>query len=95
MYAFGHLTRDDHLRETGPLGGEAVLDGALIQYALAKCNSEATDHFRAMGRASSSNGAVLSPSRRAALAWSVASVVGARLPGAGTAGHSRTAWLPL
>jgi len=80
LYAFGKLTNNDHLRETGFLSSEALLNSALITYALQ----------RAIGRQppteGGGKGAFLAggdsfPSAHAAIAWSVASTVAHEYPG--------------
>ncbi len=80
MYAFGHLTRDDHLRETGSLSGEAVLNSALITYALQSATQRQRP-FEGNGKGVFFERGSSFPSQHAALAWSVASVVAHEYPG--------------
>jgi membrane-associated phospholipid phosphatase len=79
-YAFGELTGNEHLRETGFLSGETALNSTLISYAF----KEATLRQRpyegnGSGRFWQSGSSF--PSEHAAIAWSVASIVAHEYPG--------------
>jgi len=79
-YAFGQLTHNDHLSETGFLSGEAALNSTLITYAF----REAT--MRQRPYVGSGNGLFFHsgtsfPSEHAAIAWSMASIVAHEYPG--------------
>jgi len=79
-YAFGQLTHNDHLRETGLLSGEAALNSTLITYAF----KEATGRQRPDEGSSNGlffHGGTSFPSEHAAVAWSVASIVAHEYPG--------------
>ncbi len=84
-YAFGRLTDNDHLRETGFLSSEAGINSTLIAYAL----KEVTERQRpyegvrngGTGAGHFFAGGSSFPSEHSALAWSVASIVAHEYPG--------------
>ena len=80
MYAFGQLTRDDHLRETGFLSGEAALNSTLITYAL-RSATQRQRPFERNGKGAFFQSGSSFPSQHAALAWSLASIVAHEYPG--------------
>ena len=79
-YLLGKVTRNDHLRETGFLAGEAALNGALITFALQSAA------LRQRPYAGNGSGQFFTrgnsfPSQHAAFAWSVASIAAHEYPG--------------
>jgi hypothetical protein len=80
IYLWGHITRDDHKRETGILAGEAAADSYVattaLEYALGRQSPLTNDY-----RGSFFQGGTSMPSDHAAIAWSVASVVAHEYPG--------------
>jgi membrane-associated phospholipid phosphatase len=75
---WGHVTRNDHLRETGLLSAETAINSTAVAFAL----KNVTQRPRPLPR----DGNFLStggsfPSAHSALAWSVASVVAHEYPG--------------
>jgi hypothetical protein len=80
LYAWGHLTHDDHKIETGILAGEAAIDSLgpvyAIKYAFGR-ERPLQDNYR--GRFGQSG--VSFPSEHAAAAWSIASVIAHEYPG--------------
>jgi Capsule assembly protein Wzi/PAP2 superfamily len=79
-FAFGQFLRDDHLRETGFLSGEAALNGTLVTYAIKEATMRKRP-FEGNGSGSFWQGGSSFPSQHAAIAWSVASIVAHEYPG--------------
>src|SRR6266496_3167143 len=79
-FAFGQFLRDDHLRETGFLSGEAALNSTLITYALKEATMRQRP-FEGNGSGSFWQGGSSFPSEHAAVAWSVASIAAHEYPG--------------
>ena len=79
-YAFGQFLGDDHLRETGFLSGEAVLNSTLVTYAFKEATLRQRP-YEGNGRGSFWQGGSSLPSEHAALAWSVATIVAHEYPG--------------
>ncbi|MGB9071634.1 MAG: capsule assembly Wzi family protein [Terriglobales bacterium] len=79
-YAFGHLTHNDHLSETGFLSGEAALNSTLVAYAFKEATRRERP-YQGNGNGNFFQGGSSFPSEHAAIAWSVASVVAHEYPG--------------
>jgi membrane-associated phospholipid phosphatase len=79
-YAFGQLTHNDHLRETGFLSGEAALNSTLITYAFKEATMRQRP-YEGSGNGLFFHGGSSFPSEHAAIAWSVASIVAHEYPG--------------
>jgi len=79
-YALGQLTHNDHLRETGLLSGEAVLNDILITSVLKEAIGRQRP-FEGNGKGAFFQGGSSFPSQHAAVAWSVASIVAHEYPG--------------
>lgn len=80
MYLWGHLTHNDHVRETGFLAGEAAVDSLAATYALKYAlgrERPLQDDFR--GRFF--QGGDSFPSEHSSAAWSIASVIAHEYPG--------------
>ena len=78
LYLWGRITHDDHKSETGVLAGEAALNSLVAVYALKYTfgrERPLQDDFRGDFR----SGGDGFPSEHAAAAWSVASVIRARV----------------
>ncbi len=78
LYSFGRFARNEHLRETGLLSGEAALNTSLITFLLQRSTlrqdpSQGNGKFFERGNAF--------PSAHAALAWSIATVTAHEYPG--------------
>lgn len=80
MYAWGHLTKDDHKRETGLLATEAVLNSTAVTY-LFKTSFARERPFVGTGSGAFFSGGDSFPSEHSAIAWSIASVVAHEYPG--------------
>ncbi|HYU46514.1 MAG TPA: capsule assembly Wzi family protein [Terriglobales bacterium] len=79
-YAAGHWARNEHLRETGFLSGEAALNGTLITYAFKETTMRQRP-YEGNGSGAFLQGGSSFPSEHAAIAWSVASIVAHEYPG--------------
>jgi hypothetical protein len=79
-YAFGHVTHNDHMSETGFLAGEAALNGTLVAYAFKEATRRERP-YQGNGHGEFLQGGSSLPSEHAAIAWSVASVVAHEYPG--------------
>ena len=79
-YVFGHLSRNDHLSETGFLSGEAALNSTLVAYALKEAAGRERP-YQGNGNGSFFQGGSSFPSEHAAVAWSIASVIAHEYPG--------------
>ena len=78
-YVWGHLTHNDHLKETGLLSGEAALNSSIVSYGFKSFTQRARPgEARGNGFFQSGNSF---PSEHSAIAWSVASVVAHEYPG--------------
>ena len=78
MFAAGHFTGNDHARETGILGGEALLDSLVVEQGMKLIFWRERPRSRAPGASSSrpSVGVDSSfPSSHSVLAWSSAAVL--------------------
>jgi Capsule assembly protein Wzi/PAP2 superfamily len=79
-FLLGHITGNDHLAETGLLGGEAGLNSTAVAYLL----NYATQRPRPIdgnGHGSFFQGGASFPSEHSTLAWSMASVIAHEYPG--------------
>jgi membrane-associated phospholipid phosphatase len=79
-FLWGHLTKNDHLRETGLLATETVLNSTAITYAF-KGIAQRERPFQADGSGKFFKGGSSFPSEHSAVAWSVASVLAHEYPG--------------
>ena len=79
-YAFGKLTGNEHLRETGFLSGETALNSTLISYAFKEATLRQRP-YEGNGSGRFWQGGSSFPSEHAAIAWSVASIVAHEYPG--------------
>jgi hypothetical protein len=80
MYVWGHAVKDDHLRETGFLSGEAAIDAfvdsTMIGYAAGRSRP-----FTGNGKGGFFNGGSSFPSDHAAISFAIASVIAHEYPG--------------
>jgi Capsule assembly protein Wzi/PAP2 superfamily len=81
LYVWGHLSHDDHKRETGILAGEAAVNGFLVttgfKYAFGRDRPLDTPQYSG----DFWKGGTSMPSQHAAVAWAIASVVAHEYPG--------------
>lgn len=80
VYLWGHLTHDDHKRETGYLAGEAAVDSLAATYALKYAlgrERPLQDNYRG----GFWQGGDSFPSEHSSAAWSIASVIAHEYPG--------------
>ncbi len=80
MYLWGKVAKNDHMRETGFLGGEAAID-TYLDTTLIKYIAGRDRPFTANGRGNFFNGGSSFPSQHAAVSWAVASVIAHEYPG--------------
>jgi len=80
FYLWGRITQNDHARETGLLGGEALanvlIDTSLLQFATGRQRP-----LEGSGKGQFWHGGQSFPSDHAAAAWAIASVVANEYPG--------------
>ena len=82
MYLWGHITHDDHKRETGLLAGEAAINSLAVTYALKYAlGRERPLQGNPPYQGDFWQGGVSFPSEHAAAAWSIASVIAHEYPG--------------
>ncbi len=84
-FLLGSISRNDHLRETGLLAGEAAIDATAATYAFKFATQRRRPYIRTedgdfFSGAPSSSGLSF-PSEHSAIAWSIASVVSHEYPG--------------
>ena len=79
-YLWGHVTHNDHLRETGFLAGEAALNATAATY-LFKTVTQRPRPLQATGSGTFFQGGLSFPSEHSAIVWSVASVIAHEYPG--------------
>lgn len=79
-YLWGHLTHNDHLRETGFLAWEAALNSTAVTYLL-KTMTQRPRPLERNGSGTFFQGGTSFPSEHSAIAWSVASVIAHEYPG--------------
>lgn len=80
LYLWGHITHDDHKRETGFLAAEAALDSLAVTYATQYAfgrERPLEDDFRG----GFWQGGASFPSEHASVAWSIAGVIAHEYPG--------------
>jgi membrane-associated phospholipid phosphatase len=83
LYAAGHFTDDQHLRETGILSGESLIDGVVVEQGMKLIFwRERPTVDRQRGRFFQSGAGVDSsfPSSHAVLAWAAASSIASEYP---------------
>jgi membrane-associated phospholipid phosphatase len=80
MFLLGHITQNDHVRETGLLSGEAginaLLETEIFHYAFGRQRP-----YSGSGRGYFFDGGDSFPSQHAAINWAIASVVAHEYPG--------------
>lgn len=79
-FVLGHLTHNEHMRETGFLAGEAAFNSTLTAYAF-KMLMRRSRPFEDGGKGTFFHGGDSFPSEHSAVAWSVAGVVAHEYPG--------------
>ena len=79
-FLLGHLTRDDHLQETGLLSGEAAINSTAVAYFFKEI-TERPRPYQGNEHGSFFQGGDSFPSEHSAIAWSVASVWAHEYPG--------------
>ncbi|MGH9580872.1 MAG: capsule assembly Wzi family protein, partial [Terriglobales bacterium] len=80
FYLWGRATHNDHMRETGLLSGEALINSFLVTSAM-KGITQRQRPFEGDGKGRFWEGGSSFPSEHAAAAWSVASVIAHEYPG--------------
>jgi membrane-associated phospholipid phosphatase len=79
-FLWGHLTKNDHLRETGLLATETILNSTALTYAF-KGITQRERPFQGDGSGKFFQGGSSFPSEHSAIAWSVATVMAHEYPG--------------
>jgi membrane-associated phospholipid phosphatase len=79
-FLFGHLTGNDHLSETGLLGGEAAIDATAAAYVF-KAITQRPRPYQGNQHGSFFQGGYSFPSEHSAVAWSLASTWAHEYPG--------------
>jgi membrane-associated phospholipid phosphatase len=79
-FVWGHMTSNLHLRETGLLAGEAVIDSTAATYAF-KAFAQRSRPLDSQGTAGFFRGGDSFPSEHASAAWAAASVLAHEYPG--------------
>lgn len=79
-FVLGHITHNEHMRETGFLAGEAAFDSSLAAYAF-KMVMRRPRPIEGSGNGTFFQGGSSFPSEHSAVAWSVAGVVAHEYPG--------------
>src|SRR5712692_2963579 len=79
-FLWGHLTNNDHMRETGLLAGEAAMNSSAVDY-LFKGISQRPRPLVGNGNGTFFQGGNSFASEHSAIAWSIASVVAHEYPG--------------
>lgn len=79
-YVLGHLTHNEHLRESGFLSGEAALNSLVVASALKEVMQRQRP-YQGSANGDFFRGGSSFPSEHAALAWSAASVMAHEYPG--------------
>jgi len=79
-FLLGHLTKNDHMAETGLLSGEALLNSTAVTYAF-RAVLQRERPLTGDGSGKFFQGGTSFPSEHSAIAWSVASVVAHEYPG--------------
>ncbi|MGA8089624.1 MAG: phosphatase PAP2 family protein [Terracidiphilus sp.] len=84
MFEVGHFTRNDHARETGILGGEAILDGLVVEQGMKFIfwrERPTVDSARGRFFQTSVGSDSSFPSSHTVIAWSSAAVLAKEYPG--------------
>jgi capsule assembly protein Wzi/PAP2 superfamily protein len=76
----GKLTNNEHLRETGFLAAQAVVDATAVTYAM-KLSTQRERPYQSTGAGSFFNGGMSFPSEHSALSWSIAGILAHEYPG--------------
>jgi hypothetical protein len=79
-FLLGHMTNNDHLRETGLLTGEAAIDSTAAAYFFKEI-AQRPRPYQGNGHGSFFQGGTSFPSEHAAIAWSIASLWAHEYPG--------------
>ena len=79
-FLLGHLTRNDHMAETGLLAGEAAINSTTVTY-LFKAATQRPRPLQDNGNGTFFQGGASFTSEHSAIAWSIASVVAHEYPG--------------
>src|SRR2546427_7289240 len=79
-FLWGHFTKNDHLRETGLLAGEAAINSAGVDYLFKEISQRPRPIF-GNGKGTFFQGGNSFASEHSALAWSIASVLAHEYPG--------------
>lgn len=79
-WLWGRATHNDHLRETGILSGEAVLDSFALTYAI-KSATHRDRPYQGNGKGTFFSNGDSFPSEHTAAAWSMATVIAHEYPG--------------
>jgi PAP2 superfamily len=83
LYGFGHFKDDEHAREAGILGGEALVDGVVVEQAMKLIfwrERPAVDNAHGLFFQSSAGADSSFPSAHSVLAWSSAAVIAGEYP---------------
>ena len=76
----GKLTNNEHLRETGFLAAQAVVNATAATYAV-KLSTQRERPYESTGAGSFFNGGLSFPSEHTALSWSIAGILAHEYPG--------------
>jgi membrane-associated phospholipid phosphatase len=79
-FVFGHMTHNDHLRETGLLAGEAAINATGLAYGFKEI-AQRQRPYQDDGNGHFFTGGGSFPSEHSAIAWSIASVWAHEYPG--------------
>jgi membrane-associated phospholipid phosphatase len=79
-YLMGLFTKNEHLRETGFLAGEAALNSTAVSYLLKEITQRSRP-YQGNGNGNFFSGGSSFPSEHSAIAWSIASVFAHEYPG--------------
>ena len=79
-FLLGHMTDNEHLRETGLLAGEAAINSTAVTYLLKEITQRPRP-FQNNGNGTFFQGGGSFPSEHSAMAWSIASVWAHEYPG--------------
>jgi PAP2 superfamily len=83
LYGYGHFQEDPHAREAGILGGEALLDGVVVEQGMKLIfwrERPAVDNAHGLFFQSSAGVNSSLPSSHSVLAWSAAAVIAEEYP---------------
>jgi membrane-associated phospholipid phosphatase len=85
LYGFGHFNKDEHARETGLIGAEAIADGVIVEQGLKLVfwrERPNVDNAHGLFWQSSAGVDSSLPSSHSVLAWSTAAVLAGEYPSA-------------